>query len=112
MNQKAGKKRKVTGVRKWTLKEREKLLNAYASSAMSAWSFAKSRDIAPNTFYTWIKKQGVKTQANPKFTKLEVSTVPKAAPIEIIFPNGVKVRFGPDLPTGKLSEWIEILNKF
>ena len=111
MNQKSAKKRKVTGIRKWTVKEREELLNAYASSTISAWSFAKNRDIAPNTFYTWIKKQGVKTQAKPRFTKLEVSTVPESAPVEIIFSNGVRVRFGPDLPTAKLSEWIEVLNK-
>jgi transposase-like protein len=110
MNQNTVRKRSVKTVRKWTSKEREQLLREYTSSGMSAWSFAKSRGITPNTFYTWIKKQGVKTQAKPRFTKLEVSTVPEAAPVEIIFSNGVRVRFGPDLPTAKLSEWIEVLN--
>jgi hypothetical protein len=111
MSQITNKEQKVSRVRKWTMKEREELLSAWASSGMSVWSFAKSKSIAPTTVYGWIKKRGVKSEVTPKFAKLEVITAPKTIPVEVVFSTGMKLRFDPSVSAEKLSEWVGVIQK-
>jgi len=111
MNQKPGSKHKTQPRRRWTSKEREELLRAYSTSDLSAWAYARSRGITPTTFYGWMKKRGDKTEVSPKFASYEVSVPTNTRSVEMVFLNGIRLRFDPGVPAGKLSEWVGILQK-
>lgn len=74
------------------------LLSAWSSSGQSKAIFCREHNIKESTFYYWLKQQKQKAAAAaPKFIKVAPPT-PPAAPIEISYPNGVRIAVAGDLP--------------
>lgn len=92
----------------WSKEERKKLLAGFESSDMSAWAYAKSHGVAPNSFYIWIKKEANPTNKKPsKFAKVELSPVSGNSLTAVTLRNGLKLEFCPSTPMTRIKELVE-----
>jgi hypothetical protein len=82
------RKRRIT---RYTHKQRKRFLKAFDQCGESQKDFCVARGINPGTFKGWLARRD-KASAQG-FAKVELP-LPKVAPIEIAFPNGVRVAIG------------------
>ena len=98
--------------RRRTAEEREELLSSFRSSGLSAWAYARSKEITPTTFYKWLEKSPVgEIDAAPRFAKIEVSALSAEKPVDVYLSNGLCVRFGIDTHPEKAAKLIKVLQE-
>lgn len=84
----------------------EEILSEFELSGLTATKFCEHREIAKPTFYYWKKKLGRDT--NGAFLQINTGGgLSNSALTEILYPNGVKLRFSGNL---KISDLKVLLN--
>ena len=85
----------------------KELLNTFEKSGLTATRFCKQQKIAKPTFYYWKKKLSQKPQGS--FLQVNTETAISSLPLtEILYPNGVKLRFNGNLKVSDLKALLSV----
>ncbi|HLS12683.1 MAG TPA: hypothetical protein VK050_11015 [Flavobacteriaceae bacterium] len=82
------------------------LVEEYHQSGISAKLFCERKGIKSSRFYYWIRKK--KDQDKSGFIKISTATEIKSLPVELIYPNGVRLQ----LPASDLDVITELIKAF
>jgi transposase-like protein len=83
--------------RRWTTTEAQAVLGELESSGLPVTRFAARRGLGVERLYAWrrrLRQQAKVPVPSPGFTEVGLTAPPALAPIEVLFPNGTKVRLG------------------
>jgi len=86
---------------KWTADRMYPLIEECLQRNGSQSAFCRQRGIRPSTFYYWVKKYK-KEKEHSDFVAVEVTSGSYSS-VEVIYPNGVMIRFGGAVPSGYLK---------
>ncbi|GAA4419066.1 hypothetical protein GCM10023187_54050 [Nibrella viscosa] len=74
------------------------LIEAFPLSGLSLADFCQQAGISPAKFYYWQRKARQAAAPPPAFVALSLEPQPTALPLEVIYPNGVRIQLpGPQL---------------
>jgi hypothetical protein len=88
-----------------TLDEMRPIIERWEVSGLTKKEFCDQQQIAPSVFYYWYKKY--KTQDNSSgFIPIKIKSTTYGDHLEIIYPNGVKLKLSPDVSPAMLRQYI------
>lgn len=74
--------------------EKNALVEEYLKSGLSQKAFCAKTGLSPSTFAYWVRKKKEIDNSSPGFIKIETSTGGVNEVVEIIYPNGVRLKTG------------------
>ena len=74
---------------KYTAEQIQVVINEWQVSGVSKKAFCHQRDICPQTFYNWLKRN--KQTGSSGFTEVTLPTREQNSGCEIVFPSGVRM---------------------
>lgn len=72
------------------------LIEEFHQSGKSQKHFCADQGVHPSTFSYWMKKKRLSENAKEAFIKIESTTASSADQLEILYPNGVRIKTSQD----------------
>ena len=99
-----------SGSKRYTVVERDELVQLYRQSGYSAWRFCKEMKLGYMTLKRWLEEEA------PKVSLVEVSAVDQPAgessiSLRVRLPNGLVCELGGSLDMPEVLKWVRELKR-
>ena len=88
-----------------TLEEMRPIIEKWEVSGLTKKEFCKQHNLAPSVFYYWYKKYK-SPGSTGGFIPIKIKNTFQESPLEILYPNGVKLKLTGDVPPSLLRQYI------
>ena len=89
----------------FTLDEMRPIIEKWEVSGLTKKEFCKQQDLAPSVFYYWYKKYKSAGSAGG-FIPIKIKNSIQESHLEILYPNGVKLKLSTDISPSLLRQYI------
>jgi transposase-like protein len=97
--------------RRWTLEERSALIAAWRQSGTSKASFCRERGLCYSNFVRWLAEETGAGMRSLVEVRMEEAAALPGANVELVAPNGWRVRLGRDFAGDNLRKILLVVSQ-